>query len=87
MKDATRVSKDGSNRHWGPLLKLARQIAAELDGEDRAPSTIYAVARGWVKSATVSQALKQAEKHPTYRRWLQRHVEEAQKQAEKRGGN
>jgi acyl-CoA hydrolase len=62
---------------------LAAQIATDSDGLPCSVKTVYAVAKGLVKSARVSDALRRAEMHPAYRRWLDRQLEDAQRQFEK----
>ncbi len=72
-KDATGAPKQGAHRRYGPLLKLAAQIATESDGRPCSVKTVYAVKRGRVVSARVSDALLQAELHPEYLDWKRRH--------------
>ncbi len=47
-------TKRGVYNRWGKLVKLA----AELSG--RAPSTVYAVLHGRIKSAPVERAIREA---------------------------
>jgi tellurite resistance protein len=75
MTDATRARKrkDTSNRRYGPLIRMAAEIATSTDGLPCSVKTVYAVASGWVTSARVSKALKQARQHPEFRAWQRRH--------------
>ena len=83
MKDATRVSQNGSTRRrYGPLLKLAARIATETDGLPCSVKTVYAVKAGRVTSARVAQALQQAEKHPEYVVWRREHRRQRRQQFE-----
>jgi hypothetical protein len=64
---ARRRRKATARRRYGPLFRIAVEIAAGVDGRRRSIKTAYSVMRGWMKSAVMSSALKQARRHPEYR--------------------
>jgi hypothetical protein len=74
MKDATgaRKRKGSTNHQYGPLIRIAAEIATSADGLPCSVKTVYAVVSGWVTSARVSEALKQARQHPDFRAWQRR---------------
>jgi hypothetical protein len=85
MKDATRARKrkDSTNRRYGPLIKMAAEIATRTDGLPCSVKTVYAVANGWVTSARVAKALKQARRHPEFQTWQRRHRRMLEKSLDK----
>jgi len=56
-------------RRYGPLTRLAAEIYKAAHGSAPARSTIYNVLTGKLISEPVSAAIKQAMKHPEYRKW------------------
>jgi len=58
---------------YGPLLRIAVEIAATIDGKVRSQKTAYSVMRGWMTSAVMSEALDRASRHPEYLAWKREH--------------
>jgi hypothetical protein len=58
---------------YGPLLRIAVEIAATIDGKVRSQKTAYSVMREWMTSAVMSEALDQARHHPEYLAWKREH--------------
>jgi hypothetical protein len=64
---------------YGPLLRIAVEIAATIDGKVRSQKTAYSVMRGWMTSAVMSEALDRACRHSEYLAWRREHRQRLRK--------